>query len=160
MMISRRFSVTSPTSPSTPPAAPRSILIVDDDPAMGAALRHSIGAAGYNVVVATCGKEALAMANDETIDAALIDFEMAPMDGIELCRQLISRKPKSKPFPIWIMTGGFSADRWAAAIKAGAIDLFPKPFERERFLGELTMAWAASQSGRPNAADGIRLVPT
>jgi CheY-like chemotaxis protein len=158
-MIARRMSITQTTPDSVPSV--RSILVVDDDPAMGLALRHSIGAAGYNVVVAASGEEALAaLASDPTIDAALIDFEMYPMDGIELCRQLVTRQPRSQPFPIWIMTGRFSSARWAAAIQAGAIDLFPKPFERERFLGELQMAWTAHQSGRPAIADGTRLSPS
>lgn len=149
----------SAASTSTPPFA-RALLVVDDDLAVVTALTQSIGAAGYKVIGATNGAEALALASSGAVDAALIDFEMTPMDGIELCRQLITRLPKSRPFPIWIMTGRFSADRWASAIKAGAIDLFPKPFERERFLSELNMAWVAHQSGRPPVQAGIHLVPT
>lgn len=150
----------SPVAPST--SAPfltraRSVLVVDDDPSIGAVLRLAIGTAGYEVIVAASGEEALNLARQGTVDAALIDFEMVPMDGIEVCRRLVALLHE-KPIPIWIMTGHFSSARWEQAVKSGAIDLFPKPFERDRFLCELQMAWSAHQAGRLHG-EAIHLKP-
>ena len=64
------------------------ILIVDDTPANLGVLVETLGAAGYQLMVAEDGEEALAQTAQTQPDLILLDVMMPDMDGIEVCQRL------------------------------------------------------------------------
>jgi two-component system response regulator PilR (NtrC family)/two-component system response regulator HydG len=106
----------------------RSILIVDDDPAMGKMLASMLGEAGYNQTVATSAKEALEAAKVVDFAAVLSDIKMPGGDGIELVGRL--REIRSGT-PVVLMTAFGSIDSAVDAMRSGAFDYVTKPFRRD-----------------------------
>lgn len=73
--------------------ANRRLLIVDDDPALGQMLFWCFDALGYNVSLAQTGDSARALANKQSFEFALLDFQLPDCDGIALGKQLQTRQP-------------------------------------------------------------------
>lgn len=102
------------------------VLVVDDDPAMGAMLLSSLQRRGYEVRVSCSGAEALEVLAQESADAVVTDLRMKGLDGIQLCERLITNFPK---LPVVVMTAFGSMDAAVAAMRAGAADFLAKPFK-------------------------------
>ena len=77
----------SPPARLEAPRTPR-VLIVEDEPALLRALRINLRARGYDVRVASAGREALAEARQRPPDAVVLDVMMPNVDGLEVCRAL------------------------------------------------------------------------
>ena len=67
--------------------APPTVLLVDDEPAMLAALRRILGAAGCHCLTAGSGREALAVLEFQRVQVIISDIDMPEMDGLELLRR-------------------------------------------------------------------------
>ena len=67
---------------------PARILIVDDQPMNVDILQTRLAFHGYEILTATDGEEALAIAKAQQPDLILLDIMMPKMDGIEVCRHL------------------------------------------------------------------------
>ncbi len=108
------------------------ILVADDDAGILQMLALMLEDAGYNVVVASDGKEALGMVEMYRPDLVLLDFMMPNMDGCTACQRLKSDE-NTRKLPVVLM----SADRKVAekAIEAKADDYLLKPFSIEDMLG-------------------------
>jgi CheY-like chemotaxis protein len=126
---------------------PARILVVEDEPAVLTLLERVLAGAGYDVVTASSGVEALAVMASRSgdIDLLVSDAVMPGMAGLELARQLRLERPE---LPILFVSGwaGEAFDReWSAA---PAVDLLLKPFEVADLLervGELLAARPADQ---------------
>ena len=81
----------------------RSILAVDDSPSMRKMVSFTLTGAGFKVVEAVDGVDALEKAQAENIDLVLADQNMPRLDGIGLTRKL-REDPKFKGTPILILT--------------------------------------------------------
>ncbi|HJX14608.1 MAG TPA: response regulator, partial [Candidatus Deferrimicrobiaceae bacterium] len=68
------------------------ILVVDDEESMRDVLRRLLSAEGYSVSLAENGKVALALLEQERFDFLLCDIRMPGMGGLELLREITSRK--------------------------------------------------------------------
>lgn len=100
------------------------ILIVDDEPMIRRILSTRLTMAGYDVVLATNGEEALDCFKKETPDLVVLDVMMPKMNGLEVCQEL----RKSTEIPIIMLTAlGDVADR-ITGLQLGADDYLPKPF--------------------------------
>lgn len=109
---------------------PQTLLIVDDDPDIRELLRHILSLRGYYVITSANGRDALAQAQLNSVSAALIDINMARMNGIELCRALTEQgRQTSRSIPVWIMTGAYRAGMSEAARSAGALMVLRKPLK-------------------------------
>ena len=75
---------------------PAAILVVEDEPLVGTYLTAVLGQSGYDVIVATNGEEALALAKREDVCAVVSDVAMpGPINGFELARRLNSSSPQT-----------------------------------------------------------------
>jgi len=83
--------------------------------------------------------EAITVAKQRTIDAALIDVHMPGMSGIEVCRALRAENATTGTAPsVWMITGAPTAEIRRLAIEAGALAVLAKPFGVDELLGRLT----------------------
>jgi DNA-binding NtrC family response regulator len=114
-----------------------SILIVDDDPAMGDMLASMLGEAGYRTTVAGSAPEAAEIASADEFDVVLSDIKMPGGSGIELVGRLRDLRPE---MPVVLMTAFGSLDSAVEAMRAGAFDYVTKPFKRDEILVVLERA--------------------
>lgn len=106
----------------------RRILVVDDDPTVGAALEHILQVEGYQVARARDGRGALAVVADNPPDLILLDLNMPQMGGFEVCER-IKGDPTTSLLPVVILTGESEFEARMQAWEVGADDFLTKPFQ-------------------------------
>jgi len=102
------------------------ILLVEDDASLAASLEQVLSLAGYNVTVATNGEAGLEHARAGCFAAAVTDFKLPRLSGLELVKQIYA---VNRRMPIILMTAHGSAELAIEATKWGAYDYLMKPFE-------------------------------
>lgn len=110
--------------------AGRQVLVVDDEPAIVAMIRDVLEDAGFEVVTAANGVEALRAIERVEPAVVLLDMQMPILDGAGFARLL---RERGMHVPIVVMTAGSSAERWARELPADAH--LAKPFDIEGLLG-------------------------
>jgi len=113
------------------------ILLVDDELELLATVSRSLKRQGYSVHTATSGAEALESLSNTIFDLVITDLAMAPVDGIELLRQLRSI---DNILPVIMMTGVGTIETAVEAIKLGAYHYITKPFTPQDLLLLVTRA--------------------
>ncbi|HET9598915.1 MAG TPA: sigma-54 dependent transcriptional regulator [Anaeromyxobacteraceae bacterium] len=103
-----------------------SVLLVDDEEGILFALKVLLASRGHQPLLAHSAAEALATLDGA--DAVVTDFSMPETDGMELLRQVKERDPA---LPVILMTAHGSERLAVRAMKAGAYDYVPKPFDAE-----------------------------
>lgn len=124
------------------------LLLVDDEPAVLAALKRVFRKAPYVLHTAENGQAALEILRRTPIDAALVDLMMPEMDGMTLLAQMRAKWPSVR---VVILTGHGGVEEAVAAIKMGAVDFLQKPFEEENLLARLDQLyriWQLEQENR------------
>jgi DNA-binding NtrC family response regulator len=109
----------------------RTILVVDDQEPHRELMRDALTAQGYVVETAAAGDEALERIQQHRFDLVLTDQLMPGISGIELMRELRTRRPE---LPVVIVTAHGTVDTAVNAMKAGATDYIQKPFTPEELL--------------------------
>jgi DNA-binding NtrC family response regulator len=112
------------------------VLIVDDVPANVDVLVAILEPAGYEVLVATGGERALALAGEAHPSLVLLDVVMPGMDGFETCRKLKARV-ETAPIPVVFLTARGDTDSLLAGFEAGGVDYVTKPFHQEEVLARV-----------------------
>jgi signal transduction histidine kinase len=121
------------------PARRPKALLAEDDPTQRLILQECVESAGFDVIAAADGAEALAFAQQFEPDVILLDVMMPKMTGFEVCAA-ISHMPKLSGVPILIMTSLDDESAIAQAFDAGATDFLSKPiswrliYHRLRFI--------------------------
>jgi two-component system KDP operon response regulator KdpE len=113
------------------------VLIVDDDVAIRRVLRSTLCGAGFNVVEAARGEEAVSLVKANRFDAVLLDINMPGMDGVVACRYLRHGTPD---LPILMLTVRGSDDDKVLALDSGADDYITKPFRAREMLARVRSA--------------------
>ena len=101
------------------------ILIVEDDPTMGALLERGLGDEGYEVVRVENGIDALIAVSNDSFSAAAIDVMLPEMSGYEICRHL---RNQGNLLPVLLLTARDSIDDRVHGLDSGADDYLTKPF--------------------------------
>jgi signal transduction histidine kinase len=110
----------------------QTILIVDDEASNIKLLRAYFQAAGYKVLVAMSGKEAVTIARNRP-DLVLLDVMMPDLDGIETCR-LLKIDEATKDIPVIFLSALEDAQCKTRALEAGGVDFVSKPFNGRELL--------------------------
>ena len=110
-----------------------SILLVDDEPDIVQTLGYRLQAAGYEVITAVNGEEALEVMRRQDVDLVLADFMMPEMNGIELTRT-IKAHPKWFGTKILLFSANSDPDFRRRALELGAIDYLPKTLGANQIL--------------------------
>jgi len=126
---------------------PSLILVVDDDRTTRLIIGKALGSAGFEILEAESGSEALSLLDDHLPDLVLLDVIMPGMDGYEVCRRMRAR-PKFFTLPVVIMTGSNDFDAIGKAYEAGATDFFAKPVNSQLLRERVRYMLRASETAR------------
>jgi DNA-binding response OmpR family regulator len=109
------------------------ILVVDDEPAVTDLLAYNLRKAGYEILLAADGREALRQARTFNPDLILLDLMIPEVDGLDVCREL--RKTSAVPI-IMLTARGEEIDR-VVGLELGADDYVSKPFSVRELLARI-----------------------
>jgi two-component system KDP operon response regulator KdpE len=112
------------------------ILVVDDEPHILRALQATLRGAGYDVVTAATGEEALRHAAIRPPEAVILDLVLPDRHGAEVCRELRTWSNA----PILVLSAVGDEGEKVAALDAGADDYVTKPFGSDELLARLRAA--------------------
>lgn len=108
-----------------------SILIVDDEASIRHFLKRILERAGYDVLSAGSGSEALDLLESQHIDLLLTDIRMDRMSGVTLLEQARAKYPE---MAVILLTGHATVETAVAALRQGAINYLLKPVKNEELL--------------------------
>lgn len=112
-----------------------SVLLAEDDRNLGNLLREYLEAKGYNIKLASNGKEAYDLFSKEKFDLCLLDVMMPVKDGFTLAREIRS---SDNNVPIVFLTAKSMKEDAIEGFTAGADDYITKPFSMEELLMRIT----------------------
>ena len=101
------------------------VLVVDDEQSIVTLLKYNIEQAGYQVIVAYDGVQALEKVNEEKPDLVVLDVMLPEKDGIEVCKTIRSDKNQ---VPILMLTARDDEFDRVLGLELGADDYMTKPF--------------------------------
>jgi len=117
----------------TDDAAAATILIVDDDPAVGAAIADYLSDEGYRVTCAKDGAEMDRSLDSAQVDLILLDVNLPGEDGLSICRRIVDERG---PPIIMLSAAGDEVDR-VLGLELGADDYLVKPFSSRELLARV-----------------------
>ena len=120
----------------------RRILVADDEKNMRWVLAQALEPAGYEVVEAADGKEALAAVAEQEPDVMVLDHRMPAPDGMEVLQRL---RAKGHRFPIIMLTAHGNVQTAVEAMKAGASEYLTKPFDLDELKLSIDKALKMSE---------------
>jgi len=103
------------------------ILVVDDEPDAVELVAFNLKAAGYDVVTAAEGEEALRKARLQVPDLVILDLMLPEVDGLEVCK-ILRRDPATSSIPIVMLTAKAAEIDRVLGLELGADDYVTKPF--------------------------------
>jgi FixJ family two-component response regulator len=131
------------------------VYVVDDDPSIGRSLERLIRSAGYEVRAFTSPDEFLHCIRPDAPACLILDVNMPVLNGLEL-QEYLSDKESS--LPIVFISGCGTVPMSVQAMKAGAIDFLPKPFNDVDLLSAVSVAIDADRRGRQDRAQSKKLL--
>jgi DNA-binding response OmpR family regulator len=133
----------------TQPSArlPGPILVVDDEPYVVRALSYLLLREGYQVLTASDGEEALAIARQQRPSLIFLDLKLPRTNGYEVCEQIRRDATLAGTYVIMLSAHGQTADR-LHGLQAGADEYMTKPFSPRMVAEHVQVALAAQESGR------------
>jgi two-component system cell cycle response regulator DivK len=114
----------------------RTILVVEDQEDNRQILRDLLGSAGFQMVEAHDGEQALAMARSQRPDLILMDIQLPILDGYEATRA-IKRDPELKHIPVIAVTSYALSGDEARAREAGCDAYVAKPYSTRHLLAKI-----------------------
>jgi two-component system chemotaxis response regulator CheY len=114
----------------------RTILTVDDSTSMRQMVKATLVSAGYGVVEAADGQEALDFARENPVDLVISDVNMPRMDGITLITEL-RQLPNYRLTPMLMLTTESGQEKKLEGKRAGATGWIVKPFNPVQLLATL-----------------------
>ena len=109
------------------------ILVVDDEAYMLRLVQFNLERAGYSVITAKDGQEALEILEKEKVDLIITDVMMPRIDGFELCKR-VKTDARWKSYPVIMLTAMAQVADRVGGKAAGADDYITKPFHPKKLL--------------------------
>ncbi len=135
----------------------KTIMVVDDEKRLVSLVESYLNQAGYHVVTASNGREALTVAESEKPDLIILDLMMPEMDGHEF----IERFRRDHSTPIILLTARVEEEEQVISLELGADDYVTKPFRPRELMARvravLRRAGQAEPAGKVLKAAGITL---
>jgi two-component system, cell cycle response regulator len=133
-----------------------SVLVVDDEEPALAAMFEAVTTLGHRCRVASSGTEALRMHQAQPADVIMSDWRMAGMDGLELCRRVRALDGGTYTYLLFT-TGRATKHDIVEAVRAGADDYVPKPFDLDELEARLIAAGRVVRAYRALAERNVAL---
>jgi len=116
-----------------------SVLVLDDSENMCRILTQLLRSFGFeDFRFAGDGQEALNHLRERSVDLAIVDWHMEPLNGIDFTRQMRSMKTSPDPYlPIILLSGFTEMERIRIARDAGVNEILTKPVSSESLYGRL-----------------------
>jgi len=114
----------------------KKILVVDDDPLMHRLFQHHLEKAGYQMMSAKTGREALDLAGRQPPNLIVMDIMMPDMDGLEALREL-KKGDVTKAIPVIVITANGHYVARKESEQSGASVFLTKPFSPTQLLTEV-----------------------
>ncbi len=131
------------------------ILIVDDEPELILLLRMMLER-NFDVIEATCGNQALALARDSIPDLILLDVMLPDLDGFEVCHQL-KADGHTHSIPIVFVTARSDVLSRVKELKVPVDDVIAKPFRPRELLQLINRILQRTDADRESS--GLQPVP-
>ena len=112
------------------------ILIAEDERDIRDLITFTLRFAGYEVVAANNGEEAIALAKEEIPDLILLDVRMPRMTGYEACA-LIKADPRLQDIPVIFLSAKGQEAEIQAGLQAGASEYLLKPFAPDQLTARI-----------------------
>ena len=112
------------------------IAVVDDEDSIRELLRFNLQKAGYDVIEASDGAEAVRLITNELPDLVLLDIMLPAMDGFEVCRQLKADSAASR-IPVIMLTARDEEIDKVLGLELGADDYIAKPFSVRELMARI-----------------------
>lgn len=116
----------------------RTILTAEDSSSLRQLMSHTLQSAGYDVIEADDGQEALERLDASQVGMLITDLNMPRLDGIDLIRE-VRRNPSNRFLPIVMLTSDTEKSRQREGRDAGASAWIQKPFKPEQLLKVVQM---------------------
>ena len=101
------------------------VLVIDDEPIVGDALKTVLSDCGYEVDVARTGREGLDKASRQPFDFTITDFRLPDMTGLEVLASIRAKEPHSA---VIVITAYSTPEIVAESERLGALAVLAKPF--------------------------------
>ncbi len=134
------------------------ILVIEDDPMIGDAVRRSLLQEGYAVDWVRDGRAAEGVLASEHVDLALLDLGLPGKDGIDVLHELRQRKANT---PVIVITARDGVDDRIRGLDAGADDYVVKPFDMDELAARIRSALRRSAGHAEPEIEvlGVRINP-
>ena len=116
------------------------LLLVDDEMDFLQVIAERLALKDFDVIAATNGREAVASAEKNLFDVAVVDFQMSGMDGTQVLKAL---KERHKYLEIIMLTGHATIDSAVECTKLGAFKYLEKPYNFEELVEVIKDAYEA-----------------
>ena len=113
------------------------VILVDDEEEFIDLMSQRLETRGLKVVAVTSGEQAVAKANDQSFDVAVVDLAMPGIDGIETLKQIKARRPDME---VIMLTGQATVQSGIEAMKHGASDFLEKPVDLNVLMEKIQQA--------------------
>ena len=116
------------------------LLLVDDEIDFLQSIAERLTLKGFDVITASTGREAIASAENDLFDVAVVDFLMPGMDGTQVLKAL---KDRHRYLEIIMLTGHATIDSAVESTKLGAFKYLEKPYDFEKLVAVIKEAYEA-----------------
>jgi FixJ family two-component response regulator len=125
------------------------VFVTDDDPSVRKALGRLLRSAGYQAKGFATAEEFLQEPLPDAPACAVLDVHLPDLDGLDLQRALAE---KDATLPVVFITGHGDIPTTVRAMRAGAVDFLPKPFDNQALLAAVRQGVARHVQARQEAA--------